>query len=45
MTKIDLNSDLGEGFGLWSLGDDDVLTRAGAGAGAGAGATVLPLAP
>jgi UPF0271 protein len=23
--KIDLNSDLGEGFGVWSLGDDDGL--------------------
>ena len=25
MTTIDLNSDLGEGFGRWSLGDDDAL--------------------
>ena len=25
MTQIDLNSDLGEGFGRWSLGDDDAL--------------------
>lgn len=25
MTTIDLNSDLGEGFGNWSLGDDDAL--------------------
>ena len=25
MTTIDLNSDLGEGFGHWSLGDDDAL--------------------
>jgi UPF0271 protein len=25
MTAIDLNSDLGEGFGHWSLGDDDAL--------------------
>jgi 5-oxoprolinase (ATP-hydrolysing) subunit A len=25
MTSIDLNSDLGEGFGHWSLGDDDAL--------------------
>ena len=25
MTVIDLNSDLGEGFGVWTLGDDDAL--------------------
>lgn len=25
MTNVDLNSDLGEGFGHWSLGDDDAL--------------------
>lgn len=25
MTDIDLNSDLGEGFGQWKLGDDDAL--------------------
>lgn len=25
MTDIDLNSDLGEGFGQWTLGDDDAL--------------------
>lgn len=25
MTAIDLNSDLGEGFGQWKLGDDDAL--------------------
>ena len=25
MTNIDLNSDLGEGFGQWKLGDDDAL--------------------
>ncbi|MGE0312220.1 MAG: LamB/YcsF family protein [Lautropia sp.] len=25
MTSIDLNSDMGEGFGRWSLGDDDAL--------------------
>jgi UPF0271 protein len=25
MTTIDLNSDLGEGYGRWSLGDDDAL--------------------
>ncbi|HEY5420018.1 MAG TPA: 5-oxoprolinase subunit PxpA, partial [Marmoricola sp.] len=25
MPTIDLNSDLGEGFGHWSLGDDDAL--------------------
>ncbi len=24
-TRIDLNSDLGEGFGIWRLGDDDAL--------------------
>ncbi|QHF23581.1 5-oxoprolinase subunit PxpA [Rathayibacter sp. VKM Ac-2804] len=24
---IDLNADLGEGFGLWSLGDDDAMLR------------------
>lgn len=23
--RIDLNSDLGEGFGTWRLGDDDAL--------------------
>jgi UPF0271 protein len=32
MTTIDLNSDLGEGFGIWSLGDDaamlDIVTSA-----------------
>ncbi len=22
---VDLNSDLGEGFGIWTLGDDDAL--------------------
>ena len=22
---VDLNSDLGEGFGIWALGDDDAL--------------------
>ena len=37
MTKIDLNSDLGEGFGPWSLEDDDVLI------GARAGITVRPI--
>lgn len=25
MTELDLNSDLGEGFGTWRLGDDDAL--------------------
>src|SRR3954465_13277403 len=25
MTTIDLNADLGEGFGVWRLGDDDAL--------------------
>jgi UPF0271 protein len=25
MTRIDLNADLGEGFGRWALGDDDAL--------------------
>jgi UPF0271 protein len=25
MTDVDLNSDLGEGFGQWTLGDDDAL--------------------
>ncbi|HEX4225293.1 MAG TPA: 5-oxoprolinase subunit PxpA [Pseudonocardiaceae bacterium] len=25
MTDLDLNSDLGEGFGVWQLGDDDAL--------------------
>lgn len=25
MTELDLNSDLGEGFGVWRLGDDDAL--------------------
>ena len=27
MTTIDLNSDLGEGFGHWKLGDDDALLQ------------------
>ncbi len=27
MTVIDLNSDLGEGFGAWPLGDDDAMLR------------------
>lgn len=26
-TAIDLNADLGEGFGIWTLGDDDALLR------------------
>lgn len=25
--RVDLNSDLGEGFGIWSLGDDDALLQ------------------
>ena len=25
MMRVDLNSDLGEGFGIWQLGDDDAL--------------------
>lgn len=25
MTSIDINSDLGEGFGAWSMGDDDAM--------------------
>lgn len=25
MTTVDLNSDLGEGFGAWSMGDDDAM--------------------
>jgi UPF0271 protein len=25
MTQVDLNADLGEGFGIWTLGDDDAL--------------------
>jgi UPF0271 protein len=28
MTSIDLNADLGEGFGRWTLGDDDALLDA-----------------
>jgi UPF0271 protein len=27
VARIDLNSDLGEGFGVWSLGDDDAMLR------------------
>lgn len=27
MTSVDLNSDLGEGFGHWTLGDDDALLQ------------------
>ena len=27
MTTVDLNSDLGEGFGHWTLGDDDALLQ------------------
>lgn len=27
MTTVDLNSDLGEGFGQWTLGDDDALLQ------------------
>lgn len=25
MARIDLNADLGEGFGVWQLGDDDAM--------------------
>ena len=25
MSTVDLNSDLGEGFGRWAVGDDDAL--------------------
>ena len=25
--KIDINSDLGEGFGRWKMGDDDALMK------------------
>ena len=25
MASIDLNADLGEGFGVWQLGDDDAM--------------------
>ena len=25
--KIDLNSDLGEGFGRWKMGDDEALMK------------------
>jgi UPF0271 protein len=27
--RIDLNSDLGEGFGIWRLGDDEALLEIG----------------
>ena len=27
LTEIDLNSDLGEGFGPWAMGDDDAILR------------------
>jgi len=27
MTRVDLNADLGEGFGVWRLGDDDAMLR------------------
>jgi UPF0271 protein len=27
MTTVDLNSELGEGFGLWTMGDDDALLQ------------------
>ncbi len=27
MSAIDLNSDLGEGFGRWTLGDDEAMLR------------------
>lgn len=25
LSRIDLNSDLGEGFGAWKMGDDDAM--------------------
>ena len=28
MTAVDLNADLGEGFGVWTLGDDDAMLDA-----------------
>ena len=27
MTTVDLNSDIGEGFGRWAMGDDDALLQ------------------
>ncbi|MDB5665154.1 5-oxoprolinase subunit PxpA [Cypionkella sp.] len=27
MTRIDLNSDLGEGYGLWAMGDDEAMLK------------------
>ncbi|WP_439691784.1 LamB/YcsF family protein [Curtobacterium sp. SP.BCo] len=48
MTTIDLNSDLGEGFGVWSAGDDqavlDVVSSANIACGAHAGDPVIMLA-
>ncbi len=41
MATIDLNSDLGEGYGMWSLGDDaamlDIVTSANVACGFHAG--------
>ena len=41
MATIDLNSDLGEGFGMWSMGDDasmlDIVTSANVACGFHAG--------
>jgi UPF0271 protein len=41
MTTVDLNSDLGEGFGMWSMGDDaamlDIVTSANVACGFHAG--------
>lgn len=48
MTTIDLNSDLGEGYGAWTLGDDqamlDVVSSANIACGAHAGDPVVMLA-
>ncbi|ROP60623.1 LamB/YcsF family protein [Curtobacterium sp. PhB115] len=48
MTTIDLNSDLGEGFGAWTAGDDtamlDVVSSANVACGAHAGDPVIMLA-
>ncbi|PCN48657.1 hypothetical protein Csp2054_06065 [Curtobacterium sp. 'Ferrero'] len=48
MTTVDLNSDLGEGFGAWSMGDDqavlDVVSSANIACGAHAGDPVTMLA-
>ena len=48
MTTIDLNSDLGEGYGAWPMGDDpamlDVVSSANIACGAHAGDPVIMLA-